>query len=127
MRLAVPSSRVSPANRLLDASATPVAKAADDRQDAVRTELRDQRVELAATPQHGKNAGQIHYTIQYGDSGDVGRWIKVASAYPSSPTSRNTRGINGTDWIRIDRATYEDCIDARDYRPKARSGRSTRA
>ncbi len=47
------------------------------------------------------------------------RWIKIASAYPSSPTSRNTRGINRTDWIRIDRATYECCIDARDYRPKA--------
>jgi len=48
------------------------------------------------------------------------RWIKIASAYPSSPTSRNTRGINKTDWIRIDRALYESCIDLRDYRPKAR-------
>jgi uncharacterized LabA/DUF88 family protein len=47
------------------------------------------------------------------------RWIKIASAYPSSPTSRNSRGINGTDWIRIDRATYESCVDSRDYRPKA--------
>jgi uncharacterized LabA/DUF88 family protein len=47
------------------------------------------------------------------------RWIKIASAYPSSPTSRNARGINGTDWIRIDRATYESCVDSRDYRPKA--------
>lgn len=51
---------------------------------------------------------------------EQGRWIKIASAYPSSPTSRNTRGINGTDWIQIDRATYEACIDPRDYRPKAR-------
>jgi len=49
---------------------------------------------------------------------EQGRWIKIASAYPSSPTSRNTRGINGTDWIRIDRATYEACMDSRDYRPK---------
>ena len=48
------------------------------------------------------------------------RWIKIASAYPSSPTSRNTRGINKTDWILIDRALYESCIDLRDYRPKAR-------
>jgi uncharacterized LabA/DUF88 family protein len=47
------------------------------------------------------------------------RWIKIVSAYPSSPTSRNVRGINGTDWIQIDRATYESCIDMRDYRPKA--------
>ena len=47
------------------------------------------------------------------------RWIKVASAFPVSPTSTNRRGINSTDWILIDRATYEVCIDARDYRPKA--------
>jgi hypothetical protein len=46
----------------------------------------------------------------------VGRWIKVASAYPFGPTSRNRRGINGTDWLRIDRTTYDDCLDPRDYR-----------
>ena len=46
------------------------------------------------------------------------RWIKIASAFPLSPTSRNRRGINRTDWIPIDRATYEACIDPRDYRPK---------
>ena len=26
--------------------------------------------------------------------------------------------IDGTDWIRIDRALYDSCIDPRDYRPK---------
>jgi uncharacterized LabA/DUF88 family protein len=46
------------------------------------------------------------------------RWIKVASAFPVSPTYRNSRGINGTDWIRIDRATYDACLDPADYRPK---------
>lgn len=46
------------------------------------------------------------------------RWIKVASAFPSSPTSRNRRGINKTDWIKIDRATYEASLDRRDYRRK---------
>lgn len=46
------------------------------------------------------------------------RWIKMASAFPVSPTSRNTRGINGTDWIRIERAVYDQCLDPRDYRPK---------
>ena len=46
------------------------------------------------------------------------RWLKIACAFPSSPTSRNTRGINGTDWIKIDRATYDACLDTRDYRPK---------
>lgn len=46
------------------------------------------------------------------------RWIKMASAFPSSPTSRNRRGINGTDWIKIERTEYEACLDPRDYRPK---------
>ncbi len=45
------------------------------------------------------------------------RWIKIASAYPSSPAYR-LRGINKTDWIPIDRATYDACLDPRDYRPK---------
>ncbi len=46
------------------------------------------------------------------------RWIKIASAFPSSPTSRNRRGINHTDWIRIGRAAYDACLDPRDYRSK---------
>jgi len=46
------------------------------------------------------------------------RWIKIASAFPFSPTTRNRRGIDKTDWIRIDRATYDACMDRRDYRPK---------
>lgn len=45
------------------------------------------------------------------------RWIKVACAYPLSPTTRNRRGINKTDWIPIDRAVYDACLDGRDYRP----------
>jgi len=49
---------------------------------------------------------------------EQGRWIKVACAFPSSPTSENRRGINGTDWIKIDRATYDACLDRNDYRPK---------
>ena len=47
------------------------------------------------------------------------RWIKVACAFPSSPTSRNRRGIEKTDWIRIDKSTYDACLDRRDYRPKS--------
>ena len=44
------------------------------------------------------------------------RWIKIASAFPQSPVSRNRRGINKTDWIRIDRRLYDQCLDGRDYR-----------
>jgi len=46
------------------------------------------------------------------------RWIKVASAFPSSSTSTNTRGVNKTDWIRIGRDLYERCIDTTDYRTR---------
>jgi hypothetical protein len=49
-------------------------------------------------------------------SAEQSRWIKIACAFPDSPAARNHRGINNTDWIRIDRATYDACIDARDYR-----------
>jgi uncharacterized LabA/DUF88 family protein len=45
---------------------------------------------------------------------EQGRWIKIASAFPSG--ARNRRGIDLTDWISIDRVTYDSCIDSRDYR-----------
>jgi hypothetical protein len=34
----------------------------------------------------------------------------------SDTPTPNHRGINSTDWIRIDRAAYDACIDPRDYR-----------
>lgn len=49
------------------------------------------------------------------------RWIKTACAFPVSPTVVNPRGINGTDWIRIDRATYDSCLDPLDYRQSGQS------
>jgi len=50
-----------------------------------------------------------------------GRWIKIASAFPTSPAYRNRRGIDKTDWIPIDRSTYDACTDPRDYRPKRKT------
>jgi uncharacterized LabA/DUF88 family protein len=48
------------------------------------------------------------------------KWIKLASAFPDSPISKNKRGINGTDWIRIDSALYTSCLDPNKYlRPGA--------
>ncbi len=52
---------------------------------------------------------------------EQGRWIKIASAFPDSPTRRYRRGVNKTDWIRIDRAIYDACIDPADYRPRRAS------
>lgn len=46
------------------------------------------------------------------------RWISMASAYPTSPAAKHFRGINNTQWVKIDRAIYDQCIDTRDYRPK---------
>lgn len=45
------------------------------------------------------------------------RWIKIASAFPFNPECYNTRGINDTDWIKIDKKTYDECIDPKNYRP----------
>lgn len=49
---------------------------------------------------------------------EQGRWIKVASAFPRSPTYRNRRGIDKTDWNFIDRDFYDTCLDPNDYRPR---------
>ena len=48
------------------------------------------------------------------------RWLKLACGFPFSSSGRNRRGIDKTDWIRIDRATYDACLDRRDYRIAAR-------
>ncbi|MBZ0271447.1 NYN domain-containing protein [bacterium] len=45
------------------------------------------------------------------------RWIKIASAYPHDPHQKRNRGINKTDWILIEKAVYDACIDTRDFRP----------
>lgn len=46
------------------------------------------------------------------------RWIKAACAFPYSSGTLDPRGIDRTDWIRIDRTTYDSCLDRMDYRPK---------
>jgi uncharacterized LabA/DUF88 family protein len=47
------------------------------------------------------------------------RWIKAASAFPQGDGKMSRRGVDKTDWIRIDRATYDSCLDPRDYRPRS--------
>ncbi|MEM7047013.1 MAG: NYN domain-containing protein [Pseudomonadota bacterium] len=48
---------------------------------------------------------------------DTGRWIKIASAFPSGSGATSSRGVDVTDWIEIDENTYNACLDPRDYRP----------
>ena len=45
------------------------------------------------------------------------RWVRILSAFPWSAQAENQEGTARTDWIRIDRATYDRCLDRRDYRP----------
>ena len=49
------------------------------------------------------------------------RWLKMACAFPVSPVIPKPHGINGTDWIKIDRAAYCACLDPQDYRPKPKT------
>ena len=44
------------------------------------------------------------------------RWLKIASAFPISPTASAMRGIDKTDWVRMDRTFYDACLDPQDYR-----------
>ena len=44
------------------------------------------------------------------------RWIKIASAYPVGRGTKNPRGVARTDWIPIDRTTYEACLETREGR-----------
>lgn len=44
------------------------------------------------------------------------RWVKVACAFPFGPNSSYRRGIDGTDWFKMDREFYDACLDERDYR-----------
>ena len=48
------------------------------------------------------------------------RWLKVVSAFSHGPnaTSSRCRGIDQTDWFRMDQDFYEACLDPRDYRPR---------
>ena len=49
-----------------------------------------------------------------------GRWLKIASAFPSGPNATARDGIDKTDWFRMDQQFYDACLDPRDYRPSIR-------
>lgn len=46
------------------------------------------------------------------------RTIEICSAYPysASATKVNRRGVSDTNWIKIEKADYDKCIDPIDYR-----------
>ena len=49
-----------------------------------------------------------------------GRNLEFESAFPVGSVSTSIRGVPGTKWVPIDKATYDACRDPRDYRPKRR-------
>ena len=51
-------------------------------------------------------------------SRSAGRWLKVVSAFPAGSRATSARGIDRTDWFRMDREFYNSCLDPRDYRPR---------
>lgn len=48
---------------------------------------------------------------------EQGRFIHICCPFPSSSTATSRRGIDGTNWFRMDRTFYDACLDPRDYRP----------
>lgn len=46
------------------------------------------------------------------------RWVQVACAFPSSPTASSSRGVDKTQWFKMDKVFYDQCLDPRDYRPR---------
>jgi uncharacterized LabA/DUF88 family protein len=46
------------------------------------------------------------------------RWIKVACAFPSGSNASSERGIDKTEWYRMDKAFYDQHLDPRDYRAR---------
>jgi uncharacterized LabA/DUF88 family protein len=47
---------------------------------------------------------------------DRDRAVNVESAFPYEAGSINPRGVPGTTWVHIDKTTYDNCLDERDYR-----------
>lgn len=52
-------------------------------------------------------------------SAKIGKDITLACAFPSGPNASSRRGIDKTQWIKIEQEDYDACLDPRDYRPKA--------
>lgn len=48
------------------------------------------------------------------------RWIHVCCAFPHGPNATSKRGIDKTDWFKMDQPFYNACLDPTDYRPKHR-------
>lgn len=82
--------------------------------DVVRL-AREQSYDVAVIFSQDQDLSEIVPEVKY-IAARQDRWIKLACAFPSSNAYANRRGINSTDWIMIDRALYNQCLDTTDYR-----------
>lgn len=48
---------------------------------------------------------------------EQGRSVEICCAYPDGPSATSRRGIDNTQWIKMDQAFYDACLDPTDYRP----------
>lgn len=46
------------------------------------------------------------------------RWLEICCPFPHGPNATSGRGIDKTQWFRMDEAFYNACLDPTDYRPK---------
>lgn len=78
--------------------------------------VRDQRCDVGLIFSQDQDLSEVSDEVR-AIAAQQNRWVKLGCAFPSSPTYANTRGVDKTDWIRIDRAMFDACLDPRDYRP----------
>lgn len=48
---------------------------------------------------------------------EQGRWVTICCPFPFGPNATSRRGIDGTNWFKMDQAFYDACLDPHDYRP----------
>jgi uncharacterized LabA/DUF88 family protein len=74
-----------------------------------------QRYDVAVVFSQDQDLSEVAHEIRE-ISYEQQRWIKMVSAFPYRQYAPNCRGIEKTDWLKIDEATYNACIDPYDYR-----------
>ncbi len=86
--------------------------------DVVRL-ARNDELDVTVVFSQDQDLAEVAYEVR-DISRSQGRWLKIVSAFPHGDQATSVRGINHTDWFRMDRAFYDDCLDPRDYRPDRR-------
>ena len=111
------TTEVELADGTIETVETPHEKGIDVRLalDAVRLTL-DNQLDVAVIFSQDQDLAEVAKEVrQISQSQD--RWVKVASAFPVGPNATTERGLDQTEWIGMDQAFYDACLDPRDYRP----------